>query len=101
MKTAKPTMLATNRIFAHIAIATAILLTIPLIAAQLSAEVSWSIADFALMAALLFSIGSLFVLIARKTSKKAHRVVIGILLAALLAYIWAELAVGVFTNLGS
>lgn len=101
MKTAKPNILATNRIFAQIAIATATLLIIPFIATQLSTEVSWSIADFALMAILLFGTGSLFVLIARKTSKKAHRVVFGILLAALLAYIWAELAVGVFTNLGS
>ncbi len=101
MKTAKPNILATNRIFARIAIATAILLTIPFIAAQISTEVSWNVADFALMAVLLFGISTLFVLIARKTSKKAHRILVGVLLAALLTYIWAELAVGVFTNLGS
>jgi hypothetical protein len=41
-----------------------------------------------------------YVLVARRTSKK-NRLAIGIAFAVALFYLWAELAVGIFTNLGS
>ncbi|MFU8895736.1 MAG: hypothetical protein ACNA8J_05065 [Gammaproteobacteria bacterium] len=50
--------------------------------------------------ALLLGMGSLFVLLARKMPRK-YRWVVGGLVAAAFLYLWAELAVGVFTNLGS
>jgi hypothetical protein len=68
---------------------------------QFSSDVNWSVSDFVLMAVLLFGTGSLFVLAARKTNKASRRVAIGVVFAVALLYIWAELAVGIFTNLGS
>ncbi|MCP4144438.1 MAG: hypothetical protein GY752_04045 [bacterium] len=86
--------------FFWVAIVTGVILLIPLVAMQFTDEVNWDIADFIVMSFLLFSMGSLFVLVSRRVHRK-HRVVIGIILAIVLLYIWAELAVGIFTGLGS
>jgi Ca2+/Na+ antiporter len=86
--------------FFWVTIVTGVILLIPLTAMQLTDEVNWDITDFTVMGFLLFSMGSLFVLISRRVHRK-HRVVIGIILAIALLYIWAELAVGIFTELGS
>ena len=85
--------------FIWIAIFTGAILLIPLIAMQFTDEVNWSIADFVVMSLLLFGMGSLFVLISRKTAKK-HRVYLALIFLVAFLYIWAELAVGVFTSLG-
>lgn len=87
-------------VFVWIALATGLILLIPLIAMQFTAEVNWGREDFFVMGFLLFSTGSLFVLVARRVPR-GRRPVIGVLFAAALIYIWAELAVGVFTNLGN
>ncbi len=52
------------------------------------------------MGSLLLGVGSLFVLASRRVLPK-YRLVMAILLAAAFFYAWAELAVGVFTDLGS
>lgn len=87
-------------VFAWIAFATGLILMIPLIASQFTDEVNWDSADFIVMGILLFSAGSLFVLVSRRLPRRS-RVVTGIMIAAAFLYLWAELAVGVFTNLGS
>lgn len=89
-----------NSAFAWITLATCSLLLIPIGAMQFTTAVDWSSSDFAVMGVFLFSAGSVFVLVARNVSPK-HRVVVGMLVAAALVYVWAELAVGIFTNLGS
>jgi hypothetical protein len=76
------------------------ILLIPLIAMQFSGEVNWDIMDFIVMGVILFSMGSLFIVISRRTQRK-YRIVIGLLLVTILLFIWAELAVGVFTSLGN
>ncbi|NND45985.1 MAG: hypothetical protein HKN58_11745 [Xanthomonadales bacterium] len=73
---------------------------IPLIAMQFTEEVAWDATDFIVMGLLLFGIGSLFVLLSRRV-RRPQRFVVGIGCAVLFLYLWAELAVGVFTNLGS
>ena len=86
--------------FVWVAFATGLLLLIPWIAMQFTAEVDWGREDFIAMGLLLFSTGSVFVLVARKSPPR-RRPVIGVLFAAALLYIWAELAVGVFTKIGN
>lgn len=86
-----------NKIFAWIAAGTALVLSLPLIAMQFAREVDWGFEDFFIIGALLFGAGSLFVLVARKTKK--NHLIIGIAFFLAVIYIWAELAVGIFTNL--
>lgn len=88
-----------NKIFVWIAVATGIILSIPLIAMRFTSEVDWKLNDFTIMGILIFGMGSLFVLTARKVRK--HRLAIGIAFVLAFLYIWAELAVGIFTNWGS
>jgi len=89
-----------NSVFGWIALATAAILLIPLIAMQFTTEVDWDTTDFIVMGTLLFGMASLFVLAARKTARR-RRVFVGVACVAAFVYIWAELAVGVFTNFGS
>jgi len=88
------------RPFVWIALATGLALLIPFIAMQFTEEVNWDKADFVIMGSLLLGAGSLFVLISRRVSPR-YRVILGALFAAVIVFIWAELAVGVFTKMGS
>lgn len=89
-----------NRVFIWIALAAGLILLIPLIAMQLTNEVNWNLGDFMIMGILLISTDFSFVLVARVTPKK-YRVFIGIAFTLALLYLWAELAVGIFTDWGS
>lgn len=111
MKTKKKDIIMQNKIFAWIAIAIAAILSLPLIAMKFQwvkpnpanpadQGLNWTFSDFIVMGVLLFGAGSLFVLIARVTPRK-YRGFVGFGVLALLLYVWAELAVGIFTNLGS
>jgi hypothetical protein len=99
MTTRSTDILMQNRVIIWIAIATGFILLLPLVAMQFTDEVVWTLSDFAIAGVLLFGTGLTFVLAARKTRK--YRVVIGIVLAAALLWLWVELAVGLFTNWGS
>jgi len=92
--------LSTNRVFAWIALATVLVLLVPLVAMQLTQGVNWDGMDFLVAAGLLFGTGSLFVLVARRVPR-GRRIALGVLFGAAFLYVWAELAVGIFTNLGS
>ena len=73
---------------------------VPLIAMQITTEVAWNPTDFLVMGSLQFGMASLLVLVARKLPRK-HRLSVSGLFVAVFLYVWAELAVGVFTSLGS
>ena len=89
-----------NSVFIRIALATGLILLIPLIATQITNQVNWDRIDFVVAGLLLIITGSVFVLVARRFPRR-RRALIGSMLVLALLYIWAELAVGIFTHLGS
>ena len=92
MKTKRPVAGDIGRV----ALGTAAILLIPLVAMQFDSGVDWSPADFALMGALIASTGMMFVVVARNVVKRSHRLLLGVGLVLALALVWVELAVGVF-----
>jgi len=93
-------LISRNSVFLWIALATGLLLLVPLVAMQFTAEVNWTLGDFVAMGVLLFGSGTLFVLVARVAPRK-YRALIGFAITVAFLWLWAELAVGIFTNWGS
>jgi hypothetical protein len=83
-----------------VAIATAFILLLPLVAMQFSDEVVWNLADFAVAGALLFGAGLTYQLVARKAGNNAYRVAVGVAVAAALLLVWTVGAVGVIGEEG-
>jgi hypothetical protein len=79
----------------RIALVTAFILLIPLLAMQFSDEVNWSLSDFVVAGALLFGSGLTYELIARKAGNTAYRAAAGVAVAAALLLVWINLAVGI------
>jgi hypothetical protein len=77
----------------------ALILMIPFIAMQFSNEVNWDETDFIVVGVLLVVAVSAFELIMKKAGKYKIAAGIAVILAAL--WLYAELAVGLFTNWGS
>ena len=98
METKNTDIFPQNKVIFWIAFATGLVLLVPLLAMQFTNEVAWSLSDFVTAGTLLFGTGLTFVLAARKMRK--YRAVLGVALAAALIYVWAELAVGIFTAWG-
>ena len=88
----RSTMLARNpyRSVVGVALTTAFILLIPLLAAP-----AWSLADFVVAGALIFGTGLSYVLVARKAGNIAYRAAVGVALAAAFILVWMNLAVGV------
>ena len=79
----------------RIALGTAAILLVPLVAMQLTREVNWTVSDFLVAGVLLMGTGLLFDLAARKVrTRKARLVTIGAIVLGFL-FVWAELAVGI------
>jgi len=77
-----------------IALATGLLLLVPLVAMQFTDEVVWDLTDFAVAGALLFGAGLTYELVARKAGNVAHRGAVGLAMVTALILIWMNLAVG-------
>ena len=84
-----------TRSLPRIALVTALLLSVPFVAMQLTGEVDWSVGDFVIMGGHLFGTGLAYELITRIMDVK-YRLAVAIALLAIFLVIWAELAVGVF-----
>ena len=82
------------------AIVTAFILLIPLLAMQITDEVVWDLADFAVAGALVFGTGLTYDLVAKKMGNIAYRFAIGVALAAAFILVWLNLAVGVIGKEG-
>jgi hypothetical protein len=83
----------------RIALGTLALLLIPLIAMWLGTGVDWTLSDFIVAGLLLFVTGMLLDTVARKAGRYRLLGIAAIVL--LFLWLWAELAVGVFTHWGS
>src|SRR5690349_2991959 len=80
---------------------TVAILMIPLVAMQFTTEVNWTGFDFAAAGILLAFTGLVLTFALRKVrSTKSRLVAVGLIGLGFL-YCWAEMAVGIFTNLGS
>lgn len=84
----------------YLALATASLLLIPLIAMQFTDEVVWTLSDFIFAGGLLFGTGFLYILITRILATKmanstTYRIAIGFALFTGLFLIWVNAAVGI------
>ncbi|WP_139924558.1 hypothetical protein [Hymenobacter sp. DG01] len=78
----------------RLALVTAFLLLIPLVAMQFTAEVNWTFSDFVFAGVLLFGAGLTFILVARMSTNATYRVAAGVGVAAGLLLLWANAAVG-------
>lgn len=84
-----------------VTLVTAAILMIPLVAMQFTNEVNWTASDFVIMGILLSLTGLVLTFALRKVrTTKSRWIAIGLVGLGFL-YCWAELAVGIFTNLGS
>jgi hypothetical protein len=91
-------MLMQSRNIIRIVLATAFLLLLPLLAMQITDEVVWDLADFAVAGVLLVGTGLMYELAASQTNKTAHRVAVGVALATAFILVWMNLAVGLIGN---
>lgn len=78
-----------------VALVAAFILLLPLLAMQITDEVVWNLADFAVAGALLVGTGLVYELAARRAGNIAYRVAVGVALAAALLLVWINLAVGI------
>ncbi|HEX8327070.1 MAG TPA: hypothetical protein VF629_05985 [Hymenobacter sp.] len=78
----------------RIALATALLLLIPLAAKFFLPGMGWDVFDFVFAGVLLFGTGLTYVLIARKWNNTVYRVAVGVAVLAGLLLVWANAAVG-------
>lgn len=82
-------------------LAAALILTVPLVAMQFSAEVVWTLSDFVIMGVLVFGTGLLFELALAKTESTVYRAAAGLALAAGFLLFWVNAAVGVIGAAGN
>lgn len=77
-----------------ISLSALMILLIPLIAMQFTAEVKWTISDFVVAAILLLITGLSLELMLRRVKTTKQKVMLSIILFLVFLFIWAELAVG-------
>ncbi|MBL0913229.1 MAG: hypothetical protein IBJ09_12745 [Bacteroidia bacterium] len=77
-----------------VALVTALMLLVPLVAMQFSTEVNWSPADFLVMGTLIAGTGMAYVWLSRGPVNRVYRLAAALALGAAFLMIWTNLAVG-------
>lgn len=85
----------------RVLVGTGAILLLPLVAMQFTREVDWTVLDFVVAAVLLLGAGFALELAAGKLATMRQRLTWVAAIALAFVYLWAELAVGIFFNLGS
>ena len=75
--------------------AAASILLLPLVAMQFTAEVKWSVVDFAFAGVLLAGAGIAYELAVRARGDTAYRAAVAVALAAAFILVWVSLSVGI------
>lgn len=92
---------AVTTVIVQVLVGTGLVLLIPLVAMQFTDQVQWGVEDFAAAGVLLFGAGLAFSLVLRKIGNRRNRLALIAVLSLALVYLWAELAVGIFTDWGN
>jgi hypothetical protein len=95
MKTMKRIRRSIRRQLWFVALTTASILMVPLVAMLFTDEVNWNWLDFTIMGILLFGTGLMYVLITRFSDRISYRIAVGVAVLAGLLLIWINLAVGI------
>lgn len=88
-------MVMQNKRIIGLALVTALLLSIPLIAMQFTDEANWGLFDFIFAGGLIFGTGLAYQLVSSKGKNIAYRAGVGMALAGVFLLIWINLAVGI------
>lgn len=75
--------------------AAALILLLPLVAMQFTAEVTWSLGDFVFAGALLLGVCFTYEFVARSTANIAYRAAVGIAASGVLILVWLSFSVGI------
>jgi len=84
-----------SRAILRLALATAFLLLLPLVAMHFTKDVAWGPGDFVVAGILLFGAGLTYQLLSKKAPTAAYRAAIGVAVATVLLLVWVNLAVGI------
>ncbi len=90
-----------NKSIIRIALTTAFILLMPLVAMQFTDEVAWDLFDFAVAGILLVGTGLTYELIARKASNIVYRAAVGVAVVTALLLVWVNGAVGIIGDGGN
>lgn len=88
--------MAQNKRLLGILLGIGVLLLVPLIAMQFTADVDWSLADFITAGTLMLVTGLACELVLRKVKTAPYRILICLIILGAFLLAWLELAVGVF-----
>ncbi len=94
-------MFPSARKIRRLALATALLLSVPLIAMRFTAEVNWGLGDFIAAGLLLFGTGFLYELIAARHGHAWHKLAVALAAGTALLLVWINLAVGIIGSEGN
>lgn len=61
----------------------------------------WTVFDYVVAAVLIGTTGFALEIATRKITGQKKKLFVGFVILTIFVYVWAELAVGIFTNLGS
>jgi hypothetical protein len=80
----------------YIVLAVVVILLVPYVL-----NAPWTISDYIIAGILLLSTGFIFETVTSRVNNPRKKIIAGMGVLLVAAYIWAELAVGIFTTLGS
>lgn len=85
-----------NKNILYIALATVVILLIPLAAMQFTDQIKWNPGDFIAMGILLFGAGLIYELANRRERSPLQRTLIGAGVVLVAFTLWVQMAVGIF-----